>query len=103
MALDKNNYSLLLLYIKCTYQCYISFFSRVIFTLCDNTITLQYIVGIIYYVVIVLSVLRFTAFDYTFGILWSLCCLFFDIQILITPLVSSNSSYFTPRYPVLER
>ena len=23
---------------------------------------------------------------------WSLCCLFFDIQILITPLVSSNSS-----------
>ena len=23
---------------------------------------------------------------------WSLCCLFFDIRILITPLVSSNSS-----------
>jgi hypothetical protein len=27
--------------------------------------------------------------DYTFGIFWTLCCLFFfDIQILITPLVS---------------
>ena len=24
---------------------------------------------------------------------WLLCCLFFDIRILITPLVSSNSSY----------
>ena len=24
--------------------------------------------------------------------LWSLCCLFFDLRILITPLVSSNSS-----------
>jgi hypothetical protein len=24
---------------------------------------------------------------------WPLCCLFFDIRILITPLVSSNSSY----------
>jgi hypothetical protein len=40
-------------------------------------------------VAIVLSVLlRFTDFDYTFGILWPLCCLFFDLQILITPLVS---------------
>ena len=25
---------------------------------------------------------------------WPLCCLFFDIRILITPLVSSNSSYY---------
>ena len=24
---------------------------------------------------------------------WPLCCLFFDIRILISPLVSSNSSY----------
>jgi len=24
---------------------------------------------------------------------WPLCCLFFDIRILITPLVSSNASY----------
>jgi hypothetical protein len=24
---------------------------------------------------------------------WPLCCLFFDIRILITPLISSNSSY----------
>ena len=28
---------------------------------------------------------------------WSLCCLFFDIQILITHLVSSNSSYNSSR------
>jgi hypothetical protein len=41
-----------------------------------------------YLVVVVLSVLWHTDYDYTFGILWSLCCLFFDIQILITPLVS---------------
>jgi hypothetical protein len=27
--------------------------------------------------------------------LWSLCCLFFDIRILIAPLVSSNSSWNT--------
>ena len=25
---------------------------------------------------------------------WPLCCLFFDVRILITPLVSSNSSYY---------
>ena len=39
---------------------------------------------------IVLSVLlRFTDSDYTFGIFWPLCCLsFFDLRILITPLVS---------------
>jgi hypothetical protein len=32
--------------------------------------------------------LWFTDSDYTFGILWSLCCVSFDLQILITPLVS---------------
>ena len=43
-----------------------------------------------YLVVIVLSVLLWlAASDYPFGILWSLCCLFFfDWQLLITPLVS---------------
>ena len=43
-----------------------------------------------YLVAIVLSVLLwYTASDYTFGILWPLCCLFFfDIRLLITPLVS---------------
>jgi hypothetical protein len=48
-----------------------------------------------YLVAIVLSVLlRYTDSDYPFGILWPLYCLFlFDIQILITPLVSSNFSY----------
>ena len=47
-----------------------------------------------YLLTIVLSVLlRYTDSDYPFGIFWPLCCLsFFDIWILITPLVSSNSS-----------
>jgi hypothetical protein len=44
---------------------------------------------VLFLLVIVLSVLRFTAFDYPFGIFWSLCCLpFFDLRLLITPLVS---------------
>ena len=43
-----------------------------------------------YLLAIVLSdLLRFTDSEYTFGIFWPLCCLtFFDLQILITPLVS---------------
>ena len=43
-----------------------------------------------YLLTIVLSVLlRITDSDYLFGIFWPLCCLtFFDLQILITPLVS---------------
>jgi hypothetical protein len=43
---------------------------------------------------IVLSVhLRLTDSDYPFGVFWPLCCLFFfDLRILITPLVSLNSS-----------
>ena len=43
-----------------------------------------------YLLAIVLSdLLRFTDSDYTFGVFWTLCCLsFFDLQILITPLVS---------------
>jgi hypothetical protein len=37
----------------------------------------------------VLSVLRFMDSDYHFGILWTLCFLFFfDLRILITPLVT---------------
>ena len=50
-----------------------------------------------YLLTIVLSVLlRFTDSDYPFGIFWPLCCLsFFDLRILITPLVSSNSSFIT--------
>jgi hypothetical protein len=43
---------------------------------------------------IVLSVLLlFTDSDYPFGIFWPLCCLSFYLQILITPLVSTNSSW----------
>ena len=37
-----------------------------------------------YLLVIVLSVLRFTASDYTIGIFWSLCCLSFDLRLLTT-------------------
>jgi hypothetical protein len=52
------------------------------------SLTYRFWLHLWYLVVIVLSVLWHTDSDYTFGILWSLCCLFFDIQILITPLVS---------------
>jgi hypothetical protein len=48
---------------------------------------------VLFLLTIVLSVLlQYTDSNYPFGIfkLWSLCCLFFNIQILITPLVSSN-------------
>jgi hypothetical protein len=41
-----------------------------------------------YLLVIVLSLLPFTASNYTFGIFWSLYCLSFHLQLLITPLVS---------------
>ena len=43
-----------------------------------------------YLLAIVLSVLlRFTDYYYPFGICWPLCCLFFfDLRILITPLIS---------------
>jgi hypothetical protein len=45
---------------------------------------LWYLLTIVLYVL-----LWFTASDYTFGIFWSLCCMsFFDLQLLITPLVS---------------
>ena len=44
-----------------------------------------------YLVAIVLSVLLlFTASDYPYGIFWPLCCLFFYLRLLITPLVSCS-------------
>ena len=50
-----------------------------------------------YLLAIVLSVLRFTDSDYLFGIFWPLCCLtFFDLQILITPLVSFGHCVVSP-------
>ena len=59
---------------------------------CVVCISLIYVFWLLlwYLLVIVLSVfLRYTYSDYSFGIFWSLCCLyFFDIRILITPLVS---------------
>jgi hypothetical protein len=47
-------------------------------------------------VAIVFSVLRYTDSDYPFGILWPLCCLSYDIRILITPLVSCGHCVFCP-------
>ena len=41
-----------------------------------------------YLLVIVLSVLWFTSSDYPFGIFWSLYCLFSDLRLLVTTLVS---------------
>ena len=46
--------------------------------------------------VIVLSILRFTASGYSFGVLWSLCCLSFDLRLLITPLVSFGHCIVCP-------
>jgi hypothetical protein len=37
-----------------------------------------------------LFIIRFTVSDYSFGIFWSLCCLSFDLRLLIIPLVSST-------------
>ena len=37
-----------------------------------------------------LFIIRFTVSDYSFGIIWSLCCLSFDIQLIIIPLVFSS-------------
>ena len=39
-----------------------------------------------YLVVIVSSVLRFTTYGYSFGILWSLCRLSLDLRLMVTPL-----------------
>jgi hypothetical protein len=49
-----------------------------------------------YLLVIVLSLLPFTASDYTFGIFWSLYCLIFHLQLLITPLVSFDHCIVSP-------
>ena len=49
-----------------------------------------------YLVAIVFSVLRFTASDYLFGILWPLYCLSFDLRLLITSLVSCGHCIFCP-------
>jgi hypothetical protein len=48
-----------------------------------------------YLLAIVLSVLlQCTDYDYSFGIFWLLCFLsFYNVRIMITPLISSNSSY----------
>ena len=48
---------------------------------------------VLFLLAIVLSMLWFMASDYPFGIFWPLCCLCFDLWLLITPLVSSNFSY----------
>ena len=53
-----------------------------------------------YLLAIVLSVLRFSASDYPFGIFWPLYCLsFFDSRLLITPLVSFGHCIVCPSIP----
>ena len=37
-----------------------------------------------------LFIIRFTVSDYSFGFFWSLCCLSFDLRLLIIPLVFSS-------------
>jgi hypothetical protein len=50
-----------------------------------------------YHLTIVLSVLLHTASNYSFHILWPLCCLsFFDIRFLITPLISFDHCIVRP-------
>ena len=52
------------------------------------TLTYGFWLHLWYLLTIVLSVLWLTASDYTFGIFWPLYCLYFDLRLLITPLVS---------------
>jgi hypothetical protein len=57
-----------------------------------------------YLLAIVLSVLlQYTDSDYPFGIFWSLCCLSFNILILITPLVSVGHSKGVIRICILKK
>ena len=50
-----------------------------------------------YLLAIVLSVLRVTASDYPFGIFWPLCCQsFYELQLLIIPLVSFGHCVVSP-------
>jgi hypothetical protein len=51
-----------------------------------------------YLLVIVLSVLRFTDSDCRYGIYWPLCCLSFDLLILIAPMVSIGHCVVCPSY-----
>jgi hypothetical protein len=49
-----------------------------------------------YLLVIVLSLLPFTASDYPFVIFWPLYCLSFHLQLLITPLISFGHCIVSP-------
>jgi hypothetical protein len=49
-----------------------------------------------YLLIIVLSLLPFTVFDYTFVIFWSLYCLSFHLRLLITPLLSFGHCIVSP-------
>jgi phosphatidylglycerophosphate synthase len=49
-----------------------------------------------YLVAIVLYILRFTASDYPFGILWPLCCISFGLRLLNNPLVSCGHCVVYP-------
>jgi uncharacterized membrane protein len=47
-------------------------------------------------VAIVLYILRLTASEYPFGILWPLCCISLGLRLLITPLVSCGHCVVYP-------
>jgi hypothetical protein len=53
-----------------------------------------------YGLAIVLSVRRVTASDYPCGIVWPLCCLFFVIRLLISPVVSFGHCVVCPSWYV---
>ena len=90
-----------LLYFFCWSLCCLSFFDlRILITplvsvghcvVCSSSIY-GLLLSLWYLLAIVLSVfLRFTDLYYPFGICWPLCCLFFfDLRIIITPLVSGG-------------
>jgi hypothetical protein len=55
-----------------------------------------FLLPLCYRLAIVLSVLRFTASDYLFVIVWPLCCLSFDLRLLITSLFSFGNCVVCP-------
>jgi hypothetical protein len=67
---------------------------------CDHCVVYPSVYGfslsLWYHVTIVLYILRFTASDYPFGILWPLRCISFGLRLLIVPLVSCDHCVVYP-------
>jgi hypothetical protein len=68
---------------------------------CDHCVVYPSVYGfwipLWYLVAIVLYILRFTASEYLFGILWPLCCISFGLRLLNTPLASCGHCYIHPK------